>query len=68
MYDQNHLVFGSFLYTEWERLFYNDRRSVIMNNDTSQLIHKQIILDLTMRTLERDKKHVSELKMQRAFS
>ncbi|MBM7607250.1 hypothetical protein JOD29_000487 [Lysinibacillus composti] len=39
-----------------------------MNNDTSKLIHKQIILDLTKRTLERDKKKISGLKMQRAFS
>ena len=38
-----------------------------MDFNAADLIHKQIVLDLTMRTLERDKKHVTDLKMQRAF-
>ena len=33
----------------------------------NDLAHRQIILDLTIRTLERDSKHLTELKMQRAF-
>lgn len=32
-----------------------------------EMIHKQIILDLTIRTLERDRKQLTNFKMQRAF-
>lgn len=32
-----------------------------------ELIHRQIIIDLTMRTLERDRKHLANLKMKNAF-
>ena len=30
-------------------------------------IHRQIVLDLTIRTLERDRKYINHLKMHRAF-
>ncbi|WP_421663700.1 hypothetical protein [Lysinibacillus telephonicus] len=33
----------------------------------SELIHRQIILDLTIRTFERDRKHLSNLKMHKAL-
>ena len=35
---------------------------------TIELFHRQIVLDLTIRTLERDRKHLDDLKMQRAMS
>lgn len=39
-----------------------------MNNPlVLEIAHKQIILDLTVRTLERDRKHMGDLKMLRAF-
>jgi len=38
-----------------------------MNFEVEEMIHRQIILDLTIRTLERDRNFISELKMQRAF-
>ncbi|QCR33103.1 hypothetical protein [Lysinibacillus sp. SGAir0095] len=38
-----------------------------MNFNNIEQIHKQIILDLTIRTLERDRKHIGNFKMQRAF-
>ena len=38
-----------------------------MNFNIAELIHRQIILDLTIRTLERDRNYITELKMQRAF-
>lgn len=33
----------------------------------TDLAHRQIILDLTIRTLERDRMHIGEFKMQKAF-
>ena len=39
-----------------------------MNFEIEEKLHKQIILGLTIRTLERDRNHLNELKMQRAFS
>lgn len=38
-----------------------------MNINIAELIHRQIIIDLTIRTLERDRKHIADFKMQRAF-
>lgn len=38
-----------------------------MNYEAADLIHRQIILDLTIRTLERDRKHLNDLKMKVAF-
>ncbi|SOC27551.1 hypothetical protein SAMN05880501_12316 [Ureibacillus xyleni] len=38
-----------------------------MNAAISEIIHKQIILDLTIRTLERERKHLDDLKMKNAF-
>lgn len=38
-----------------------------MNYEAADLIHRQIILDLTIRTLERDRKHLNHLKMKVAF-
>lgn len=38
-----------------------------MNFNIAELIHKQIILDLTIRTLERDRIQLGNFKMQRAF-
>ena len=39
----------------------------MISQAASDLAHRQIIIDLTIRTLERDSKHLTELKMQRAF-
>lgn len=39
-----------------------------MNAAISEKIHKQIILDLTIRTLERERKHLDDLKMKNAFN
>lgn len=33
----------------------------------AELIHRQIILDLSIRTLERDRKYIKDLKMHQAF-
>lgn len=33
----------------------------------SEFIHRQIVVEMTIRTLERDRKHLANLKMQRAF-
>lgn len=33
----------------------------------AELVHRQIVVNLTIRTLERDRKHLSNLKMQLAF-
>lgn len=38
-----------------------------MNVKTAELIHRQIIIDLTIRTLEHDRKRIADFKMQRAF-
>ncbi|MBB5148675.1 hypothetical protein [Ureibacillus thermosphaericus] len=38
-----------------------------MNSETNNLIHKQIILDLTIRTLERDSKYIKKLKLHYAI-
>jgi hypothetical protein len=38
-----------------------------MNFEVADLVHKQIILDLTIRTLERDRNHLGDIKMLRAF-
>jgi len=39
----------------------------MISTAANNLAHRQIILDLTIRTLERESKHLGELKMQRAF-
>jgi len=39
----------------------------LISQAANNLAHRQIILDLTIRTLERDSKHLGALKMQRAF-
>ncbi len=41
--------------------------SPMFNFDNVELVHKQIILDLTIRTLERDRKHLADLKINRAL-
>ncbi|MBM7607591.1 hypothetical protein JOD29_000835 [Lysinibacillus composti] len=33
-----------------------------------ELIHRQIIINLTIRTLERERKHLDDLKMKNAFN
>ncbi|HCG4535582.1 TPA: hypothetical protein NJY08_004427 [Salmonella enterica subsp. enterica serovar Typhi str. AG3] len=38
-----------------------------MNFEIEEMIHRQIILDLTIRTMERDRKQLASFKMQRAF-
>lgn len=38
-----------------------------MNFEIVEMVHKQIILDLTIRTLERDRKNLENFKMQRPF-
>lgn len=38
-----------------------------MSREQSNLVHKQIILDLTIRTLERDRKLLDSFKSQGAF-
>lgn len=39
----------------------------MINREVVELTHKQIIIDLTIRTLERDRKYIGDFKMQRAF-
>lgn len=39
----------------------------MFNFDNVELVHRQIILDLTIRTLERDRKHLTDLKINRAL-
>lgn len=39
----------------------------MFNLDDFQFVHKQIILDLTIRTFERDRKFIKDLKMHSAF-
>ncbi|BDH62095.1 hypothetical protein MTP04_22250 [Lysinibacillus sp. PLM2] len=36
-------------------------------HDFANLIHRHIILDLTMRTLEHERKHLNDLKMKAVF-
>ncbi|MBK3495337.1 hypothetical protein JFL43_10845 [Viridibacillus sp. YIM B01967] len=40
----------------------------MMSQDQQIHVHKAIILELTMRTLERDKKHLDQLKTNFAFT
>lgn len=39
----------------------------MISQAANDLAHRQIILDLTIRTLERESKHLDALKMQQAF-
>lgn len=38
-----------------------------MNFENFELVHKQIILDLTIRTMERDRKQIDNFKMKKVF-
>lgn len=38
-----------------------------MNSEIDALVHRQIILDMTIRTLERDRKYVDQFKVKFAF-
>lgn len=39
-----------------------------MNINVAEIIHRQIVVDLTIRTLERERKHLNNLKMKNAFA
>lgn len=39
----------------------------MFNHNNVELVHRQIILDLTIRTLERDRKYIKDLKMYSVF-
>lgn len=39
-----------------------------MNINVAEIIHRQIVIDLTIRTLERERKHLNDFKMKNAFA
>lgn len=57
---------GFVVYSSSFKILFNPC-TIPASRDASELAHRQIILDLTIRTLERDRKHIDDFKMQRAF-
>jgi len=45
----------------------NGKECDYVSFENIELIHRQIVIDLTIRTLEHDRKHLSHFKMSRAF-